>query len=54
MSSLFRALVIAAILPAAPPLAHAQSWKPVKHVELVVPFAPGAGVDVVARTMHAI
>lgn len=54
MSSLFRALVIAAILPAAASLAHAQVWKPVKHVELIVPFAPGAGVDVVARTIHAI
>lgn len=34
--------------------APAQTWKPTRNVELVVPFAPGAGVDVAARTMHAI
>ncbi len=33
---------------------HAQGWKPSKNVELVVPFAPGAGVDVAARTIHSI
>ena len=54
MSSIFRAFVIASIFAAAAPPAHAQGWKPAKHVELIVPFAPGAGVDVVARTMHAI
>lgn len=32
----------------------AQGWKPDKHVELVVPFAPGAGVDNTARVMHKI
>lgn len=54
MSFKFRALLIASMVAAAAPLAHAQGWKPVKHVELIVPFAPGAGVDVVARAMHAI
>lgn len=34
--------------------AQAQTWKPIRNVELIVPFAPGAGVDVAARTMHAI
>jgi putative tricarboxylic transport membrane protein len=32
----------------------AQLWKPTRNVEVVVPFAAGAGVDVAARTMHAI
>lgn len=36
------------------PQAGAQGWKPEKNVELIVPFAPGAGVDVVARMMHSI
>ena len=34
--------------------APAQTWKPTKNVELIVPFAAGSGVDVAARTMHAI
>lgn len=34
--------------------AQAQTWKPTKNVELIVPFAAGSGVDVAARTMHAI
>jgi len=49
-----RTLLIVFIAAAAALPAHAQGWKPSKHVELIVPFAPGAGVDVVARTMHAI
>lgn len=53
MLSLSRTFAIASIVAAAASVAHAQGWKPVKHVELIVPFAPGAGVDLVARTMHA-
>ena len=34
--------------------AQAQTWKPTKNVELIVPFAAGSGVDVAARTIHAI
>jgi putative tricarboxylic transport membrane protein len=56
LPALLRRLSVAAtiafcLLPAAAP---AQTWKPAKNVELVVPFAPGSGMDVVARSMHGI
>jgi len=54
MSAIFRAFAFVSVVAIAAPLSHAQDWKPVKHVELIVPFAAGAGVDVVARTMQAI
>lgn len=35
-------------------IAQDSSWKPGKHVEMVVPFAPGTALDTTARTMHSI
>ena len=52
LRALFRGLCCAVVFQLTP--VHAQSWKPAKNVELVVPFAPGAGVDVAARTIHSI
>lgn len=51
-----RTLVVATILANAllANCVQAQGWKPEKHVELIVPFAPGAGVDNTARMMHKI
>lgn len=51
-----RTLVAAAILANAvlATWVQAQGWKPEKHVELIVPFAPGSGVDNTARMMHKI
>lgn len=34
--------------------AQAQTWKPTKNVELIVPFAAGSGVDVSASTLGVI
>lgn len=34
--------------------AHAQSWRPEKHVELIVPFTSGTALDNAARTMQGI
>ena len=52
LRTMFCAMWLGVSVAAAP--VHAQTWKPVKNVELVVPFAPGAGVDVSARSMQAI
>ncbi len=35
-------------------IATAQSWKPVRHVEIIAPSAAGGGSDTVARLVHRI
>lgn len=31
--------------------AHAEEWKPRRSIEIVVPTAPGGGLDLVGRTL---
>jgi tripartite-type tricarboxylate transporter receptor subunit TctC len=48
------AAVAATALIAAAPSAHAQSWKPTKTVEFIVPAGTGGGADQMARLIDAI
>jgi putative tricarboxylic transport membrane protein len=51
MGSFARFLLLAVAIPG---VAFAQSWKPTKDVEFVVPFAVGGGADLLARVIHKI
>lgn len=42
------------LLAAIPFAVSAQSWKPSKDVEFVIPFAVGGGADLMARVIHKI
>src|ERR1700752_2939359 len=45
---------VAACLLLAPQGAPAQSWKPERAVEIIVPCQPGCGPDIAARTIQRI
>ncbi|MBM3359520.1 MAG: tripartite tricarboxylate transporter substrate binding protein [Betaproteobacteria bacterium] len=47
-------LAMLALAASAPDVAHAQQWKPVKPVEIVVGSAPGGSPDVMARLVQTI
>jgi tripartite-type tricarboxylate transporter receptor subunit TctC len=49
MKALLRSLLLAALV-AVPNMAQAQSW-PTRAVKFVVPFGPGIGIDIMARTV---
>jgi len=44
------ASMAAAVLALAAPMAQAQAW-PTQSVRIVVPFSPGTGIDILARTL---
>ncbi|HEV7574926.1 MAG TPA: tripartite tricarboxylate transporter substrate binding protein [Caldimonas sp.] len=50
LDTLFSACVLATILVAGAPAAHAQAW-PAKPVHVIVPFAPGGGIDILTRAI---
>lgn len=59
MRSLWRpatatAAIAAAVFSVAILDVHAQTWKPNRNVEFVVPLAPGGGIDVATRQMQQI
>ncbi|MBK8065357.1 MAG: tripartite tricarboxylate transporter substrate binding protein [Betaproteobacteria bacterium] len=47
---LAKSLLAAAVLLAAMPAAHAQDY-PAKPLRMIVPFAPGGGIDILGRTL---
>jgi tripartite-type tricarboxylate transporter receptor subunit TctC len=53
-SKLTLLVACAGVVLALPWSAAAQSWKPVKHVELVAPSAAGGGSDTVARLVQRV
>jgi len=48
------AAALAALVGYAVPVANAQSWRPDKAVEIIVPTAPGGANDVIARVVQKI
>src|SRR4029453_7990065 len=51
---MFRSALMLALLAsvaASAPVAHAQESYPARPIKLIVPFTPGTGIDILARTL---